>query len=142
MEKASYILERTGWKGRTADAIIQCMDEGHGTLTKPALHRSTVWRRLEKLAPLKPADWRAVSTLVQICCDSQGSLERIALRCGWDTSTVRARSSKLVGPLFKLRQDLVGWKWMLEAVLRRARFVGEAYPEGPWQISAANDSAG
>lgn len=127
-EKSAYIVNRTGWKGAAAAALLYCMEHGHDKPEKSGVHRSTIWRRLEKAKPLTPSDWIKVSALVQACCDSQRSLESIALLVGWETSTLRERARTLVGPLFEHRRALAGWEWMLEAVLRKAGYVNEEYP--------------
>ncbi|MEO8635134.1 MAG: hypothetical protein ABI587_07645 [Gemmatimonadales bacterium] len=126
-ETASYILRRTGWSGAIATALAHCV-ELSDAMSKKDVHRSTTWRRLEKAGPLTPRDWMAVGLLVQSSRDAQCSLEEMALAVGWETSTLRARARTLVGPAFEKRRQLVGWEWILEAVLRKSRYVKGEYP--------------
>jgi hypothetical protein len=118
-----YILRRTGWSGAMAEALTLCIRGAEMAAGGHGLHRSTVWRRLEKAKPFTPRDWSAASALVSESYLGHKSVEEIALSLNWEANTVRERARYLFGPLFEKRVTLVGWEWMLEAILRKARYV-------------------
>lgn len=125
---AAYLRTRTNWPFEAIQCVARYM-EGREPEANNDGHRTTAWRKLRKLGPLTAADWTNLGVLVQAASTSKKSREQLAAACGVNIKTLRARSERLIGPLFRKYQDIAGWEWMLELALRRWNYVRDQYPE-------------
>ena len=111
-----------------------------GRADSPAVHRTTLWRRVKELGPLTASDWRNLGVLARTCPDSELSQERLALLCGWDVRTWRRRAERLVGSIWTQYRQLAGWEWLLEAALRRTGLVREPWFAKPGPRTPVRDN--
>ena len=80
--------------------------------------RAWLSRHLKTFGPLTAHDWHAVAQLLPLRRTGQVSFDRKAYECRLDPRTVRSRLLRYTGISAQEFQELVGWEWLIEAVLR------------------------
>jgi hypothetical protein len=122
-EMASYVVRRLGREELT-ETFFACFGGASGP-TRAS--RSTLSRRLQALPPLTARDWEAIGQLARVFASDERNAERLARSRGLDPRTLRARASRYFNLSWEEARGFVGWEWVLEAALRRWRYLAPPF---------------
>jgi hypothetical protein len=123
---AEYIARRVScsWLFPTFAA---CLQRGADS----GASRSYLSRKLKNRPPFTARDWAAVGQLVSVLQSTRWPAGRLAREHGLDPRTLRAWVARYLGLPWNTAQQLVGWEWIVEAALRRGKYVPDRLSEAP-----------
>jgi len=127
-ELARYVVVRTE-RPDLYDTLVECFARGIDTEeSRDGVSRSTLSRRLSRFGPLKARDWGAMVRTLNVLL-SEGRLGTLSKTHAIDPRTVQAHIHHYTDLTFAKARERPGWEWVVEAALRKARYVaGGAEP--------------
>ena len=93
------------------------------------MSRQEFCRRAEEFKPLLPGDWRRLRTLTCRISRAGCSLEHLAFDLGIGIRALRYQVQRLLGCSVEEYRHTPGWAWVLEAALRRHRYINLLAPD-------------
>jgi hypothetical protein len=134
---ATYVTQRVA-RPELSQALQACFRRAHRSESSVGPDRSWLSRRLRDFGPMTAKAWTAAAELLPVLQSQSATVDRCAYDQGLDPRTVRSRLQHFrVGSLAEAR-GLVGWEWLMEAVLRAGGYVrGENREKGSHQSQFA-----